>query len=71
MAIPEVLALLEKHNFKSLVLMGIEVRQRKYPAPNNLTCRPAVACLRAAVYARLARTWLRRARPRGRRVELQ
>jgi len=28
MATPEVLSLLDKHNFKSLVLFGIEVRSR-------------------------------------------
>lgn len=47
---PEVLPLLHEHNFKSLVLMGIEVRcaaSERFESISTFSC--VVACLRATV----------------------
>ena len=49
MATPEVLSLLQKHKFKSLVLMGIEVRFAATERRPSISTS-VVACLRAAVH---------------------
>ena len=49
MATPEVLSLLQKHKFKSLVLMGIEVRCAASEHHQYISTS-VVACLCAAVH---------------------